>query len=378
VESELSDLLYPDPVLLLVAAAVDLAVGDPVYPLHPVRIIGTLLARIETALRQLHADGYGGGIALFVILATITVGGVVSIVLGAGHVNRAAGDVLHGFFLYSFLALGDLLRHVWRVEQAVAAADVDTARVRISALVGRDVDRMDGAACRRAAVESLSENLTDGFTSALFWYAVAGLPGLVVFKVVSTMDSMVGYKTPRYLKFGWCGARLDDLMNYVPARLTWLLIAVVAAALPSCSGEKAFRIGRAQHAILLGPNAGWSEAATAGGIQRRLVGPIWMNQQLVTQVWIGDSNDPPVSAREDVVRAMRLVTGTGVTAVIVAAMAIATARAFDDGRSIPSFLRNQGFGAAPSAKTRLLPKVPTSVAPFARSHALTLGPRSPA
>jgi adenosylcobinamide-phosphate synthase len=328
VENELSGLLQPLPVLLLIAAAVDLAVGDPVYALHPVRIIGKLLARIETTLRHVHADGYGGGIALFVILATIAVGGVSAIVIGGGQVNRAIGYALHGFFVYSFLALGDLLRHVWRVEQAVVASDVETARMRISALVGRDVDRMDGPACRRAAIESLSESLTDGFTSALFWYALTGLPGLVLFKVVSTMDSMVGYKTPRYLEFGWCGARLDDLMNYVPARLTWLLIAIVAAVLPSCSGEKAFRIGLAQHAILLGPNAGWSEAATAGGIERRLVGPIWANQRLVTEVWIGDSHDPPAGTHEDVTRAMRLVASAGITAVLIAAITIAAVRGF--------------------------------------------------
>ena len=91
--------------------------------------------------------------------------------------------------------------------------------------MGRDTTAWTRAACRRAAIESLSENLTDGFISAIFWYVLPGLPGLVVFKVVSTMDSMVGYKTPRYLRFGWCGARLDDVMNFVPARLTWLLIA---------------------------------------------------------------------------------------------------------------------------------------------------------
>jgi adenosylcobinamide-phosphate synthase len=177
---------------------------------------------------------------------------------------------------------------------------------------------MDAAACRRAAIESLSENLTDGFTSPLAWYAVAGIPGLVTFKVVSTMDSMVGYKTPRYLKFGWCGARLDDVMNYVPARLTWLLIAGVAAMLPSCSGRKAFRIGLRQHAILLGPNSGWSEAATAGGIERRLVGPIWMRGTLVTDVWIGDSADPPAESRSDLVRGLTLVTATGLTAALIA------------------------------------------------------------
>jgi adenosylcobinamide-phosphate synthase len=185
---------------------------------------------------------------------------------------------------------------------------------------------MDAAACRRAAIESLSENLTDGFTSPLAWYAIGGLPGLVIFKVVSTMDSMVGYKTPRYLRFGWCGARLDDVMNYPTARATWLLIAGMAAILPSCSGLKAFRVGLRQHAILLGPNSGWSEAATAGGIQRRLVGPIWMKGQLVTDVWIGDPRDPPVQTRADVVRGLLLVTASGLGATGVALVALILAR----------------------------------------------------
>jgi adenosylcobinamide-phosphate synthase len=236
------------------------------------------------------------------------------------------GWLAHAFFVYSFLALGDLIRHVWRVEAALGADDLDAARKRIAALVGRDVDRMDAAACRRAAIESLSENLTDGFTAPLAWYAVAGLPGLVVFKVVSTMDSMVGYRTPRYRRFGWCGARLDDVMNYVPARLTWLLIAAVAAVLPSCSGRKAFRIGLRQHAILLGPNSGWSEAAAAGGIQRRLVGPIWMHGSLVTDTWIGEPADPPAQSRADVVRGLTLATASGVAGTLIATGALTLVR----------------------------------------------------
>src|SRR5262249_43439768 len=151
-------------------------------------------------------------------------------------------------------------------------------------LVGRDTDRLDDAACRRATVESLSESITDGFVSPICWYVVAGLPGLVLFKVVSTMDSMVGYKTPRYLRFGWCGARLDDVMNYVPARLTYVLVAIAAAIVPACSIRKALRVGWTQHALLPSPNSGWSEAAVAGAIQRRLVGPIWRDGVLVTDL----------------------------------------------------------------------------------------------
>jgi adenosylcobinamide-phosphate synthase len=176
---------------------------------------------------------------------------------------------------------------------------------------------MDGGACRRAAVESLSENLTDGFVSPLFWYVIAGLPGIVVFKVVSTMDSMVGYKTPRYLRFGWCGARLDDVMNYLPARITWLVIAAIAALLPTFSGRKAWRVGLGQHGLLLGPNSGWSEAATAGALERQIVGPIWLKGVLVTNLWIGDASDPPLETRGDVIRAVALSVLSGLVVAAV-------------------------------------------------------------
>jgi adenosylcobinamide-phosphate synthase len=219
------------------------------------------------------------------------------------------------FIVYSLLALGDLLQHVWRVEDALTRKDLGAARQAVAMLVGRDTDRMDPPACRRAAIESMSESLTDGFVSALFWYGLAGLPGLVIFKVVSTMDSMVGFKTPQYLRFGWCGARLDDAMNYVPARLACGLIAAVAVAVPACSSRKAWTVALTQHAALPSPNSGWSEAAMAGAIQRRLVGPIWRHGQLVTDIWLGDPADPPAATSGDVVRAAAVTLGGGLVAV---------------------------------------------------------------
>ncbi len=310
------------PVALAIAVLLDLAFGDPVYRAHPIRLMGATLSAFERALRQIGADGYGGGIALFLLLAAVWIGGISALTYFAAIAAPWLAWVLHVFVLYSLLALGDLLHHVSRVERAAQRDDLPEARRAIACLVGRDIDRMDLAACRRAAVESLSENLTDGFTSPLFWYALLGLPGLVLFKIVSTMDSMVGYKTPRYLRFGWCGARTDDVMNYIPARLTWLLLAVVALFTPGCSAAKALRVGLQQHAILPGPNSGWSEAATAGAIQRRIVGPIWMNGNLVTEVWIGDPTDPPLATHDDLTRALALVTATGLAAAALTALAL--------------------------------------------------------
>jgi adenosylcobinamide-phosphate synthase len=315
--------LRPDAWLLACAVLLDFAIGDPVYAAHPVRLMGRTLTWFEGRLRALHADGYGGGVALFVLLSAVWVAGAAALVAGLAQWSEAAALVLHAFLLYSLLALHDLLRHAWAVERAAGRDDLAGARRAIAQLVGRDTDRMNVAACRRAAIESMSENLTDGWVSALFWYVLGGLPGLVLFKVVSTMDSMVGYKTPRYLKFGWCGARLDDVLNWIPARMTWWLLAAVAAVVPGCSARKAVTVGWRQHSVLPGPNSGWSEAATAGAIQRRLVGPIWANGARVTEVWLGDPKDPPASSSADLVRAAVLVSGAGVVAAAVAIGVIA-------------------------------------------------------
>ncbi len=311
--------LRPTASVLTVGVIADFALGDPVYQWHPVRVIGRALSWFEARLRQAGLDGYGGGILLFMVLATTSLTGLLAVQALAELASPWLAWLLDAFLVYSLLALGDLLHHVWRIERAVRGDDLAQARMAVAALVGRDTDRMDSGACRRAAVESLSENLTDGFVSPIFWYVVFGLPGLVLFKVVSTMDSMVGYKTPRYLEFGWCGARLDDVMNYVPARLTWLVIVLVAAVLPACSPTKAWRIGWRQHAWLLGPNSGWSEAATAGAIQRRIVGPIWLEGVQVTDLWIGDPSDAPLMTAVDVTRATTLIAVAGLA---VAASAV--------------------------------------------------------
>ncbi|MGH8009686.1 MAG: adenosylcobinamide-phosphate synthase CbiB, partial [Candidatus Binatia bacterium] len=227
--------------------------------------------------------------------------------------------LVHLFFVYSLIAFRDLLRHGWTVESALRRADLSGARRAVPRLVGRDTQQMDAAACRRAVIESLAESLVDGFISPLFWYEVLGLPGLLLFKVASTMDSMVGYKTPQYLRFGWCGARTDDLMNWLPARLTWLFMTLTAVILPRVSAAKAFRIGWQQHALVPGPNSGWSEATTAGALQRRLVGPIWQGGKLVTTIWLGDARDPQAGLAEDFTHACRFIIAVGAGWVVLTA-----------------------------------------------------------
>lgn len=319
----LTPLLAPDPWLLAVAVVADIALGDPGYALHPVRLMGASLSALERLLRRAGADGYCGGVSLFVILVCLWLGATSFVTLAAGMLTPWAAKAVHLFLLYSLLALGDLLRHGWSVESALRRDDVPAARQAVSRLVGRDTDRMDPGACRRAVIESLSENLTDGFVSPIFWYVLAGLPGIVLFKVVSTMDSMVGYKTPRYLRFGWCGARLDDIMNWLPARATWLALALAAVFVPGCSARAALWFGWTQHGVLPSPNSGWPEAATAGAIQRRLVGPIWAAGTLVTEVWLGDPSRPPTESATDYARAQALVLTCGVLTAICGVVILA-------------------------------------------------------
>ena len=311
-------LTLPPPVggLLVAAAALDFAVGDPAWRGHPVRLMGRSVRAVESGLRRLGADGRVGGCALVALVGFPWTAGVWALLVALEAWHPLAGTAFHFLCLYAFLALGDLLRHCDEVDSS--GGDLAAARQAIAKLVGRDTARMDVAACRRAAVESLAENLVDGFVAPVFWYALAGLPGLVLCKAVSTMDSMVGYKNDRYRLFGWCAARSDDLLVLVPARLAWLLIGLAALLVPRASGPKAIRIAWSQHSVVPGPNPGWSEGAIAGAIQRRLAGPIWLAGDLVTETWLGDPADPPAEVSADYRLARRV-------ALLAAAMTVGLA-----------------------------------------------------
>ncbi|MDB5047496.1 MAG: cobD [Fibrobacteres bacterium] len=312
--------LLRDPLVFLgICLGLDMVLGDPQYAWHPVRVTGRVLAAGEAFLRKAGLDGRFGGFLLFLITAAVCGGGAWAAAAGLRAAGEALGMPALGWTLdwlwevylgYSLLALGDLIVHGKRIAKAAASGDVGAARRAAGMLVGRDTDRMDAAACNRAAVESLAESLVDGVLSPLFWFALLGLPGLIVFKIASTMDSMVGYKDERYLHFGWFGARLDDVMNYLPARLCLLLITAWSAIAPGYSARKAWATSLGQHALLPGPNKGWSETAAAGALDIRLAGPIYKHGMLVNELWIGPENAPEGGSTRDVDRMIRLAYGT--------------------------------------------------------------------
>jgi len=311
------DGLAPSASLLLIGLLLDAVFGDPQLRVHPIRLMGDTLVAFERLLRRMGLNGYLGGIALFVLLAVLWV------VLPSVAIHRMflwhsnLGSVAHVLVVYILFAMRDLIDHVRKVRRAASKEDLPATREAIAMLVGRDTSRMDVFACRRASIESLSENFVDGFLSALFWYVIAGLPGLLLFKVVSTMDSMIGFKNDRYLRFGWFGARFDDVLNFIPARLAWLLLGLCAVPIPGLSAANGWRMGLQQHGVVPGPNPGWSEATMAGLLQRRLIGPIWREGSLVTDVWVGDPADRPAGSDQDVGNALNVcVLAAGVSTVL--------------------------------------------------------------
>ena len=314
---ELVDALTELPGLILLAFVLDVLFGDPIYRWHPIRLAGNLLSAYERLLRRSGFDGYSGGILLFVFLAASSIGMVMGMRALLAQLHDSLAWLWNVYIAWSCIALGDLGKHGQRIANAAARGDLEQARYHVGMLVGRDLHRMSAADCCRAAVESVSENLTDGVISPLFYLFCFGVPGAVLFKVISTMDSMVGYKTPRYLRFGWCGARLDDVANYIPARLTWLLMVAVCGILPDYNALRCFRIGWTQHHLLLGPNSGWSEAAAAGALGLQLIGPIWRDGELVTEMWIGDPKARQQPEPEDVRRMVRLAYGCAVVFVLL-------------------------------------------------------------
>lgn len=283
--------------------------GDPVYRLHPIRVMGNTISALENLLFKLGWNNRAGGIFLVLAMCILFVAPVWWVHHWLWQVHAASAFLWDLYWGFHCLALNDLLTHTGRIAKAVAQGNLAEARTAASMLVGRDTDKMDSHACCRAGIESLSENLTDGVIAPLFWLVLAGVPGMVFFKVASTLDSMVGYKSPRYLYFGWAGARLDDLLNFIPARLTWALTVLVAGVFKGTSAAKAFKVGLSQHALAPGPNSGWSETAFAGALQIRIAGPIYKGGQLVCDIWLGNSGDRTEATPKDLERAGRLATG---------------------------------------------------------------------
>ena len=252
---------WPPYLTVLFAFLLDQLLGDPVFRLHPVRLIGKTAELLRPALYPL---GRLGG--LLVLLTTASLWGLLSLL--------AQGVwALEVIFLYFWLAEASLRREVEKVAYLLKEGALPQARKALSFLVGRETKRLSPSECIRALIETAAENFTDALVGPLFWYLVAGLPGATVYKVVETLDSMYGYKTRRWQAFGFFPARADDLLNFVPARLAGLLLALTAwfSGYPlRRTLETMWRDARNHDS----PNAGFTEAAMAGALGIELGGRV--------------------------------------------------------------------------------------------------------
>ena len=211
------------------------------------------------------------------------------------------------FVLYTTIAARDLTGHARQVYEALGT-DLESARRRVALIVGRDTDQLDEPGIIRACVESVAENMSDGIVAPLFWATigavfafpaggmwpvVCGVTTAMLYKAVNTMDSMFGYKNEQYREFGFCPARLDDVVNFFPARLSGLAL-VLAASLNNCSMKNSWAVLRRDRAKHASPNAGWPEAAVAGALGLQLGGDSWYFGNLTSKPTLGDPLHPPV------------------------------------------------------------------------------------
>ncbi|WP_085969703.1 adenosylcobinamide-phosphate synthase CbiB [Bradyrhizobium sp. YR681] len=281
---------------MVVAMAVDALLGWPSWLFarigHPVTWLGRLIGAIDRgwnrsadppALRR--AVGVAG--ALAVIALSVALGWIFQSWLPSGWIQI----VLVGVLAWPLVALRSLNDHVADVVKPLMAGDIAGARDAVSRIVGRDPATLDEAGIARAAIESLAENASDGIVAPVFWGALFGLPGILGYKAINTLDSMIGHRSERHEAFGWAAARIDDVANFIPARLTGFLFILLAprrSEALSCMTRDARR-----HRS---PNAGWPEAAMAGALGVRLSGPRVYHGNVTSEPWLNEGARDPRAA----------------------------------------------------------------------------------
>lgn len=303
---------------LLIGYVLDLIFGDPRQIYHPIRIIGNLIAVLEKGIRKVFPKTSKGELAggtMLVVLVVLICTAVPAALLGlAAWIHPVVYWLLASFWCWQILATKSLKTESMKVYAPLKEGDLPAARRAVAMIVGRDTERLTEEGVAKAAVETVAENTSDGIVAPLIFLALGG-PALGFFyKAVNTMDSMVGYKNERYLYFGRTAARLDDVLNFLPSRISaWLMI--LAAAILGMDGKNAKRIylrDRKNHAS---PNSAQTEAVMAGALRVQLAGDAWYFGELYKKPTIGD----PFRAvePEDIVRANRLMYLTSALALAV-------------------------------------------------------------
>ena len=305
-------------IILTLAFALDQVLGDPVYRLHPVRLIGNAASRLEDLLMRMGLNSRGGGFLYAVLLLCGVNFLAVGIVLAAGIVP-GLDLVVMVFLLYSCIGLKDLVNHARPIAFALEQGSWDKAGDLLQGIVGRDATLLSEKGIIRAAVESIAENFVDAFLGLVFWFmvgvilgylselppALVGVAFALSYRTINTLDAMVGYKSKKYLNFGRTSARVDDLLNHVPARVS-IFIICFAALLRGHDWKRCLLTGLRDRQKHVSPNAGHPESAVAGALGISLGGPVDYAYGLVEKKWMGDELKAPCPG--DILKSIHLIT----------------------------------------------------------------------
>ncbi|HEY1506174.1 MAG TPA: adenosylcobinamide-phosphate synthase CbiB [Stellaceae bacterium] len=300
--------------ILLLALAIDLAFGDMAvvfrYLPHPVamaeRAIGVFDRRLNREGRSDVARQLRGAMTVAVLIgAAFAIGWALDEYLRVVHYAWA----IEALLVAVLLTQRSLFEHVTAVGKALQSEGLLGGRTAVAKLVGRDPESLDEYGVARAAIGSLFENFSDGVIAPGFWYLLLGLPGLFAYKTASALASTIGHRSPRYLYFGWAAARFDDLLNWIPARLTAVLIWLAALVLPGAHGGASVRTTLADARKHRSANAGWPEAAAAGALGLALGGPRRYVGTVMNEPWLGDGRARATVA--DIGNALRLYLAAG-------------------------------------------------------------------
>lgn len=296
----------------------DLLFGDPHFLYHPVRLIGLMITKTEGLIRRFCREKEEKLLAGGVFLVLFVTGGTMAVVWGllklVSGFSKTAGFFLAVIFCWQLLAVKSLRAESMKVYRELQKGDLAGARTAVSMIVGRDTENLSGEQVVKAAVETVAENTTDGVIAPLLYMAIGGPVLGFFYKSVNTMDSMVGYKNERYLYFGRAAAKLDDVLNYIPARLAarFMILASFLLGMDWKNAAKIYRRDRCNHAS---PNSAHTEAVCAGALGVELAGDAWYFGKLCKKKTIGEGERK--AEPEDIRRACRLLYATAALAVIL-------------------------------------------------------------
>lgn len=299
---------------MVIGYIIDIFFGDPYSLPHPIRLIGALISRLEGFVRKRFKDLRKGGIFLAIAVLVLSAAIPLLILILCYKIHTMLGIAAESIMCWQLIAARCLQKESMKVCRAIEGKDIEKARKAVSMIVGRDTAVLDEEGIIKAAVETVAENTSDGVTAPLMYISLGGAALGFFYKAANTMDSMIGYKNEKYADIGRFAARLDDLLNFIPSRLTALAM-IISAYLLRLDGKNAFYIWKRDRRKHASPNSAQTESVCAGALDIRLAGDAYYFGKLHKKEFIGDDIHPPES--EDIRRANRLMYCTSVIVLIL-------------------------------------------------------------